>query len=425
MILGSHLRPEHTALIRHGAVLVLLALALAPHATVRAQSGGDFTTYVALGDGFTAGYQDGALHETAQTKAYPTYVAEAAGATLVVPLVDEPGIPTPNSVTGIGLLLQRAGTCDYGEWDLASGRSTGRLDPSARATNIAVPFQRIGDAIGVRWRIDPLNPNDPDSFEDFVLGYPYVDTGELPPSSQLETAVALHPTFVTVWLGNMDALFAVVSGDVDNTTLTPVGQFEDRADAVFAALATTGARGAVLNIPNVTSTGYLLSANDIKRRTRLTPKQLKKRLGVLKSSYVPITALPTVDAIAAGDAPGPLEQRQILDKGELGRIQTAIDAYNKKLAQKARMLGWALVDLNALFDVYERRGVEIAGVGTLTTRYLGGLYGLDGIHPSDTGQALIALAVIAAINEKYSESLPLPNIAAVAAADPHLCGADR
>jgi hypothetical protein len=223
----------------------------------------------------------------------------------------------------------------------------------------------------------------------------------------------------------MDAWLAVISGEVDNSTLTPINQFEARADIVFTALEATGAKGAILNVPNVTSSAFLLSQKDLRRRTGLTTKQLKNRLGVLKSSYVPITALPTVDRIAAGDAPGPLADSQILTKAELARIQTAIDAYNRKLGAKARALGWALVDLNALFAIYERRGVEVPGIGRLTTRYLGGLHGLDGIHPSDTGQALVALAVVAAINDRYGTSLPLPNIAGVAAEDPHTCGAGR
>lgn len=408
-----------------GSALAAIAVAFAiaaVQAPVGAQSGADFSVYVALGDGLTAGYQDGALHAESQLRAYPNLIAAAADTTLVVPLVEEPGIPTPNPITGLGLVSQRPGTCDYGQFEHATGRSTGRLDPSARATLVAVPFQRIGDARDVAWRIDPSNPNDPDSFEDFVLGYPYATTGEMGPSSQLQTAVALGPTFVTVWLGPADAYRAAVAGDVDSATLTPQGRFDESANAIFEALEATGARGVILNIPDVTATALLLSQKDLKRRTHLSTKQLKKRLGVFKSSYVPITALPTVDAIANGEASGPLGPTQILDKAELARIQEAIDGYNRTLAGRARALGWPLVDLNALFATYDRRGVDIPSVGHFTTNYLGGIFDLDGLHLSDTGQALVAAAVIGAINDKYGTSLPFPDIAAVAAADPHTCG---
>lgn len=405
--------------------LALVVLVSAPAGTAGARGAIDFTTYVAIGDGFTAGYQDGALHERAQLRAYPVYLAEAAATTIRPPLVGEPGIPAPNSITGLGLLVQRPGTCEYGEFDLATGRSEGRLDPSLRATNLAVPFHRVGDAVDARWSIDPGNPNDPDSFEDFVLGIPYASTGELGASSQIETAVALDPTFVTVWLGPMDAMLPAIGGEVNAETLTPVNRFERTLDDAIDPLAATGAKGAILNVPYVTSTALLVSQKDIRRRTGLTTKQLKNRLGVFKSSFVPITALPTVDAIVAGQASGPLDDEQLLTNDEMERLTAAVDGYNRALAAKARSLGWALVDINELFADYERRGVEVPVIGRLTTRYLGGLYGLDGVHPSDSAQALIGVALISAINDEYGLSLPLPNLTGIVLTDPHTCGANR
>lgn len=404
-------------------VSLALVLCVLPCAPSRAQTGADFTTYVAVGDGFTAGFQDGALHADAQRRAYPALVAAAAATDAVLPLVAEPGFPSPNSVTGLGLKIQRAGTCEYGAFDLAAGASTGRVDVTAKATNVAVPYERIGDALALRWRAN-LDETNAATFEDVVLGYPYALTGELPPSTQVETAVALRPTFVTVWLGVSDALGAAVAGEVDSGTLTPTGQFAQRVDAVFDALATTGAKGAVLNVPDPTTFAALVSARELRQRTGLSAKQMRKKLGVAKSSYVTLTSLPTVDAIAAGDAQGPLADSQILTSDELGRIGDAVAAYNAALAKKAKALGWALVDVNALYAGFARRGVDVGGVGTLTTDYLGGLSDLDGIYPSDTAHALLALAVVSAINEKYGTTLPLPNVATVAATDPHTCGAD-
>ena len=402
---------------------VVVALAFVLHHSIHAQVEVDFTTYVALGDGATAGFQNGALHETSQRKTYPTYVASAAGTPIVLPLIAEPGVPPPND-GGVGLRIQRAGECERGPTDTASGVSRGRIDPSARATNLAVPLASMGGAIESRWRMtDPKEP-DPFFLEDFVLGYPYVTTGALPPSSQLEIAIALEPTFVTVWLGNMDAHIAMFAGSVDETTVTPVERFEAQADTLFAALAKTGARGAVLNVVNATSTAVLVSQPELEQRTGLGAEQLEERLGIAPGSYVWGQWLRAVDAIASGSAPGPLDQAQVLTKDEIDRLQATIDGYNRKLAQEARDLGWAHVDLNALF-ADGARGVEIEGVGRVTTKYLGGLWDLPGIQPSDTGQALIATAVISAINETYSTSLPLPDVAAIATQDPLACGVER
>jgi hypothetical protein len=250
-----------------------------------AQADVDFTRYVALGDGATAGFQNGALHETSQRKTYPTYVASAAGTPIVLPLIAEPGVPPPND-GGVGLRIQRAGECERGPTDTASGVSTGRIDPSARATNLAVPLASMAGAINSRWRMTDPKEADPFFLEDFVLGYPYVTTGALPPSSQLEIAFALKPTFVTVWLGNMDAHIAMFAGSVDETTVTPVERFEAEADTLFATLAKTGARGAMLNVVNATSTAVLVSQPELAQRTGLGAQQLEERLGIAPGSYV-------------------------------------------------------------------------------------------------------------------------------------------
>ena len=175
----------------------------------------------------------------------------------------------------------------------------------------------------------------------------------------------------------------------------------------------------------MTSTALLVAAKDLRRRTGLSSKQLRKRLGVQKTSYVLISALPTVDAIAAGQADGPLASSQILTREEVARLDEAVASYNLAIERRVRAVGWAYVDLNTLFDRYERRGVSVDGVGLFSTRFLGGLYGLDGYHLSDTGQALVATAAVTAINEHYGTSLEAPDVAAIAMADLHTCGVER
>jgi len=65
----------------------------------------------------------------------------------------------------------------------------------------------------------------------------------------------------------------------------------------------------------------------------------------------------------------------------------------------------------------------VPGVGTLTTDYLGGIFSLDGVHPTNTGQAAVAGLVIEAINAKYGTSFAPPDVRAVAEGDPLTCNA--
>ncbi len=418
----AHFRPTGCGRF---SILVAIALIVAGQLTiVRGQGNVSFDRLVALGDGQTAGFQDGALREASQSRSWVKLLAESAEADFELPLIGDPGLPAPSSITGLGLLLQRPGTCEYGEFDTATGVSPGRLDPERAPANLAVPYHRIGDALDRRWNIEPGNPNDPDTFEDYILGIPAASLGS-PPRSQVETAVSLNPTFVAVWLGPMDLLLPALAGEVEAGTLPTGPAFEQRLVEVLARLSAAGAEGVVLNIPEVTSTALVVSAKELKRRTGLSNKQLRNRLGVEKSSSVLVTSLPTIDAIVRGQAAGPLDTSQILDKQELRRLGDAVAAWNEAIERRARLIGWAHVDLHALFDRYRRRGVRIDGVGVFNTGYLGGLYGLDGFHLSNTGQALVAAAAVDAINVHYGTSLQQPPVAATAMTDPHTCAIER
>ena len=383
-----------------------------------------FDRFVALGDGQTAGFQDGALRETSQSRSWVAIVATSAGAEFRLPLIGEPGVPSPNAVTGLGLVIARPGTCAYGAVDAATGESVGRLDPAVVASNLAVPYQRIGDALDRRWSIDPDNPNDPDAFEDHVLGLPAATLGS-PPRSQVETAVAANPTFTAIWLGPMDVVLPTLGGEIGANTLLSPASFEQRLVEVIGRVSAAGSEGVILNIPDPTTAALLVSAKELRSRTGYSSKQLRKKLGVQKTSFILITALPTVDAIVDGQAEGPLADSQVLTKEEVQRLGDAVSAYNLAIERRARAVGWALVDVHEQFDRYARRGVEIEGVGKFTTRYLGGLYGLDGYHLSNTGHVLVAVAVTSTINAHYGTTLPIPEVLPVASIDPHTCGVVR
>ena len=57
---------------------------------------------------------------------------------------------------------------------------------------------------------------------------------------------------------------------------------------------------------------------------------------------------------------------------------------------------------------------------TLTTDFLGGLFSLDGLHPTNTGYAIMANQFIQTINANFKTSIPLANVQQIAASDPLL-----
>jgi hypothetical protein len=54
----------------------------------------------------------------------------------------------------------------------------------------------------------------------------------------------------------------------------------------------------------------------------------------------------------------------------------------------------------------------------LTNAFLGGLFSLDGVHPTNTGYAVIANKFITTLNQTRGTSIPLVNINEVASTDP-------
>jgi lysophospholipase L1-like esterase len=387
-----------------------------PVPATHAQSGADFTRFVGVGDSLTAGFKDGSLFAGGQQTGFYNLLADSMGTTVVLPLIAEPGIPNK--------LVQL--DCQVGAVAPAPGVSSGRIDPTAVATDVAVPGQSMGDALNLRWAIDPANPATVDTLEDLILGLPYafLPPPANAPRTQIETAVGLQPTFLSIWLGNNDALAAVTSGDLDPQNGVPTSKkdFIRDADAVFGTLAATNAKAVVLNVPDVTVIPYLFTLDEVGAIAGVDAAQIRLLTGAPKDSFIALPGLVTLQLIAAGQLPiGSMPSDEILTKKEIKKIRKAIKNYNKKLEAVANANGWAYVDVNAILSEYDRSGVAIPGVGTITTSYLGGLFSLDGIHPSATGHALVAAAAVDAINAKYGTSLARPNVAAIAATDPQVC----
>ncbi|HWP34817.1 MAG TPA: hypothetical protein VNM66_04395, partial [Thermodesulfobacteriota bacterium] len=79
--------------------------------------------------------------------------------------------------------------------------------------------------------------------------------------------------------------------------------------------------------------------------------------------------------------------------------------------------GAALVDVHALVESAAGEGLAV-GDRRLTVAFLGGLFSLDGIHPTDTGYAVVANLFIEAVNRRFGAGILALDAAAVAREDP-------
>jgi len=230
------------------------------------QGSADFSTYVALGNSLTAGYADGALYLSGQENSYPNILAKqfqkAGGGSFSLPLMpNEDGIGI--SITPQGMALTTK---------LILGFKTDCLDKTSLApiqlvenpdqlelfgqltAPVAGPVNNFGvygaksvhllapgygDPAGLVTPIPTANPY-------------YVRFASSAISTILGDAISTLPTFFTLWIGNNDVLGYALSGGIGDTITTPFW-FGAYMKTIIETLNATGAKGAVANIPSVTS----------------------------------------------------------------------------------------------------------------------------------------------------------------------------
>jgi phospholipase/lecithinase/hemolysin len=107
----------------------------------------------------------------------------------------------------------------------------------------------------------------------------------------------------------------------------------------------------------------------------------------------------------------------VLSAAEVVTVQAQVTAFNQVIAAQAQAAGATLVDINALFKQLTTSGITINGY-TGTAAFLGGFFALDGIHPTNTGYAVVANKFIDTMNTTFSSKIPDVALGPVAATIP-------
>src|SRR5947199_4762020 len=203
----------------------LLALALLTAGGAFAQV--SFTKYVALGDSLTAGFSSGSINQNFQATSYPALLARQFGvADVQQRLVSAPGLPGMLQLTRLVPTPVIAPSAGAG--------SPINLNLNRAYDNMAVPGATVHDLLT---KLRSTSANDPTDLILRGLGF-----------TQLQQGLSLKPTFVTLWIGNNDALGSATAGT--DQLLTPTASFEADYRAIVAAIAASGAKMAIANIPD-------------------------------------------------------------------------------------------------------------------------------------------------------------------------------
>lgn len=409
---------------RIAATLLFVAAFAVPSFAARGSA--DFTRFVAIGDSYGAGFEAGSLNERHQPFGWPTIIARqvglqicspAASATdncFAIPLISNPGLPggelvfngsTLVTVPGSGVPLMAGFGRPY--------------------NNLSVPGYTVG-------AVQALTGAEPTS------GLGQVILRGL--GTEVNQALALHPTFIAIWIGGNDFLGAVSVGDP--TKLTPSATFAAQYKAMLDTL-TAGAPNAGMVLGTLPAS---FAAPPLTSRLPAVVFDQNFQPVVVGGNQIPLFYLPagstTPAAVPAGSifllsslsryqqgfglppnlkavppfsllphTGEPLTDAEIITPAEQAVFAQRIADYNATITAEATARNIPVADIKGLFDRLTTPQV-FGGVALTNTWISGGLFSNDGVHLTDIGYTLFANEYIKAINNGYGTEIPLASITA-------------
>lgn len=378
--------------------------------------GTDFSTYVALGNSITAGYQSGGLYESAQMYSYGNLIAGQVNTKFEQPLFSDPGTP---------------GRMEYGGLT-STGIPIIKINPSQgsiKNSGYQLPYNNLGVPGAVLYDLIYASSSTTSYAGQHGSSNPLFDmilrNSTLKLGSPIQQAKALKPTFVTLWIGNNDILGYATSGATGIYTPTPV--FNELYKALLDSIkGIPNINAVVANIPDVTSIPYFTAVGDkllqfgrtafwgITTTGDTTLLTVKNNYLTLRSAISLLNTDGSLSSIGTLKS-NPFQNSDVLDSSEVLVVQNIINQYNQIISSLAVSHNFGVVDINSFFKSLKAAdqtgGILINGIRLKTEYVTGGLFSLDGVHPSSRAHGLIANEFIKVINSKFNASIPLVNIA--------------
>jgi lysophospholipase L1-like esterase len=294
--------------------------------------------------------------------------------------------------------------------------------------------------------------------------------------TQLQAAVSLHGQLATVNIGSNDLLhFAFANGGSPPANPTAIGT---DITTIIKSLQQSGAKVAVANLVDVLGAATFFPVQSTTEPTYEQNLDAFLQAAIVNAAAQQFGVPPSVAAqsplvqaqVAAAEQAahqyaqaeiqqaglGPngyfllpvlldtvaaiLQQQPVpqvvtaanpTGAGEFVSDQTALTikslnaAYDQAIGAAASSTGAALVDIASTFQTAETaraagQPFPVDSQGDLASlQYGGGFFSLDGLHPSNTGYAVIANLFIQAFDSKYGLTIPPANIHAIYATDPY------
>lgn len=376
----------------------------------------DFSIYVAMGTSISAGFESGGLVQRHQTLAFPFLFASQAGTFgFTIPNVNLDGWPPLLRLKSLQPVVIDTVGARRGAWI--------NIAQPTPYNDIAVPGALLADVQDVVLNYNPGLGRDASFFNNILR-----EGQKTIPQSMLQLVTAKHPTFITFEFGSNEVLGPATRGS--GTPLVPSPVWAGLLHLTLDSLDyyNPGAKKVIANVPNVTLLPFF-NTIPIVELTRDRQPQVgvggPKFLIGPSGNLVPgdLVTLLAGDSLALGVGyaigdtsymsgfaiPGngrPLPNSMVLSAAEAASISAAVAAYNGAIASEAAARGYGLLDLNQLYFNIHQNGFTFAGT-TYTSEFItGGLFSLDGVHPTDLAHGIIGTALIDLVNTKWGAQIP-------------------
>lgn len=393
----------------------------------------DFSKFLSIGNSLTAGMQNGALYQSGQKYSFAKLIANQADVEFVQPTIDDPGM-------GGRIEIKSLNPFETVYQPLAAGFPN-NSDYDSTFNNLGIPGAKLSDLLNSQ---NSLTSSDPSNlFFDVVLR----DRGTI-----IEQVINYAPTLLTLWIGNNDILGYATSGGIQS--YTDVDSFAVLFDEICRTLSLNETNVILANIPEINAipffttvgptigntltemsiedpqiTGifYETSESKVIAEAKIDELLKNKILVTLSGSSVnkylgnsegdfytdsntPIPNDVNIIAPFGLSSENPIPNEFILDPGEQIIIENVTSSFNATISNNAEKYGFYLVDINAFFNQIATNGFWTDGIFFTTEYIFGGLFSLDGIHPTNQGYGIIANKFIEVINEEFNSYLSYINI---------------
>lgn len=378
-----------------------------------------FNKYVAMGTSVSMGVRNGYNAATAETQlgAWPSLLArQANAANFRLPLFRPGGCLSPNvAPLSLGINLQgRPQASPLSPDTICAGLQAGITLPT---NNVAITGHRVIDAYTQTPESAAIKKTDLPRRKIMPLVL-------LPKQTQVTAMTSQKPTFVSVEFGANDVLSAASGVALVGVTITTSQGFDTIYSKIIDSVKSTGAKALLVTLPtelaNAPSmrTGAELHADSVTFSVGfyITAGTECKTTNASNVVFVPgyvFTNIAIGRARQAAGAPrhvmtcadsGALKQDFVLTPAELAIVSTAIAGFNTQITSLANTNAYAIASLNDWWN-RPKPAFSVAALISSTQPY-GAYFGLDGVHPAQAGQNVIANSAIAAINSKYRFSIP-------------------